>query len=117
MCVVLNVLVVLGSEFTKEQNAHHIKAGIEPEGLQIIVLPLQCIQASINADLCEQTEHNRLHPITHILESLDALSTGNLGNAELGKFHLQVIQLLQQLLLFLSTQVSGLDLCLQTHRI
>ncbi len=53
-------------------HSHHTKAGIEPEGPQIIVLPLQCIQASNNADLWWTDKHNRLHPITHILESLDA---------------------------------------------
>lgn len=62
----------------------------------------------------EQTTQPSPSHHSHLGE-LGCSSTGNLGNAELGQFHLQIIQLLQQILLFLSTQVSGLDLCLQTQ--
>lgn len=44
-------------------------------------------------------------------------TTCDLSHSKLGKFHFQVIQLLQQLLLLLPAQISGLDLCLKHKKI
>jgi len=57
---------------------------------------------------------NSVTPSKHShLGKFGGSSTSNLGNSELGQFHLQIIQLFQQLLLFLPAKVPGLDLCLQ----